>query len=74
MAAAKEDQRVRIEVNGEVEILLPAERAVLNLVVKKQSQDKNESAQAVIASAKQVNADALTSHARSWRKLTTSSS
>ncbi|KAK5167714.1 uncharacterized protein LTR77_007413 [Saxophila tyrrhenica] len=52
--AGNQDQRVQIEVKGEVEVLLPAERAVLAVEVRYESEDKDKTSQAVISSAKEV--------------------
>lgn len=54
MASKEYDHRPQIEVKGEVEILLPAERAILNVKVSKTGAEKAATAQAVIESAKQV--------------------
>ena len=51
MAASKD---FVIDVKGEVEILLPAERAVLTVQVHAQSQDKKQTTDATVASARKV--------------------
>ena len=51
MAASKE---FTIEVKGEVEILLPAERAILSIQVNAESQDKKQTTDATISAARKV--------------------
>ena len=51
MAASKD---FVIDVKGEVEILLPAERAVLSVQVNAQSQDKKQTTDATVAAARKV--------------------
>ncbi|KAK3708320.1 hypothetical protein LTR37_011585 [Vermiconidia calcicola] len=50
------NQQFEIEVDGEVELLLPAERAILSIRVEKMDHDKAKATESVIESAKKVEA------------------